>query len=238
MERSQDAEEKLETELCDRLVHMEHGDSTIKPMAKRDYIIAGVVVVFCLCAVLLGALIGGDQGSCKQQSIREITEYKEVADTGTAREVTIYHGDYRVYIQSPEVGCPGNGADWGTNYYYESAGMDVGVEFFFKDATIEDRKKELEKELVQVKDGELWGYKVSYFLTYEEFDAGLEERMTMRAEKITVLLPLVSSGKDEGLLEIEIKSFFDEPLLNAEALMEDSAFQQAFTVEISEREDL
>lgn len=60
----------------------------------------------------------------------------------------------------------------------------------------------------------------------------------MRAEKITVLLPLVGSGKDEVLLEIEIKSFFDEPLLNAEALMKDSEFQQAFTVEISEREDL
>lgn len=237
MERSQDAEEKLEAELCDRLGHMEHGDSTIKPMAKRDYIIAGVVVVFCLCAVVWGALIGEDYVNGKQQSVRGITEYGEVGDTGAWREGTIYHGDYRVYFQSPEAGHPGNGADWGTHYYYESAGMDVGVEFFFKDAAIEDRKKELEKELVQIKDGELWGHKVSYFLTYEEFGAGLEEGMTMQAEKITVLLPLVGAGKDEKLLQIEIKSF-DEPLLNAEALMKDSAFQQAFTVEISEREDL
>lgn len=237
MEHSQDTEENWESALCDRLEHMENGDSLIKPMEKNDYIIAGVIVAFCLCAVVFGALIGGNQVNGKQQSVSGITEYEKTTDTGAWRKGTIYHGDYQVDFQCPEVGHPGNGADWETHYYYESADMDVGVEFYIKDAAIEDIKNELEQELVQVKNGELWGHKVSYFLTYDEFNAVMEEGISMQAEKITVLLPLASEGKDEALLQIEIKSV-SEPLLNAEELMKDPAFRQAFMVVISDREDL
>ena len=55
MEKKQDEERKWEEELCNRIAQMEEGDSEIKPMTQKDYIVAGVITVFCLCAVVLGA---------------------------------------------------------------------------------------------------------------------------------------------------------------------------------------
>lgn len=48
-------EKKWEEELCNRIAQMEEGDSAIRPMARRDYVTAGVITVFCLCAVVWGA---------------------------------------------------------------------------------------------------------------------------------------------------------------------------------------
>lgn len=46
---------KWEEELCNRIEQMKEGDSEIRPMTGKDYIVAGVITVFCLCVVVLGA---------------------------------------------------------------------------------------------------------------------------------------------------------------------------------------
>ena len=55
MEKKQDEERKWKEELCNRIAQMEEGDSEIRSMTQKDYIVAGVITVFCLCAVILGA---------------------------------------------------------------------------------------------------------------------------------------------------------------------------------------
>lgn len=53
--KSTDMGKEQEEELCKRIAQMEEGDSGIKPMTRRDYMVAGMITLFCLCAVILGA---------------------------------------------------------------------------------------------------------------------------------------------------------------------------------------
>lgn len=51
------AEEQWETELVERINQIDQNNSNIKRMTKRDYIIAGVIVIICVCVVVAGAFI-------------------------------------------------------------------------------------------------------------------------------------------------------------------------------------
>lgn len=44
-------------ELVHRITNIEENSATIKEMTKRDYIVAGIIIVLCLCAVIAGAFI-------------------------------------------------------------------------------------------------------------------------------------------------------------------------------------
>lgn len=50
-------ESRFDKELLDRIEEMKVGNSGIKTMSKRDYIVAGVIVVISLSLVIAGAFI-------------------------------------------------------------------------------------------------------------------------------------------------------------------------------------
>lgn len=51
------AEEQWETELVERINQIDQNNSNIKRMTKKDYIIAGVIVIICFCVAVAGAFI-------------------------------------------------------------------------------------------------------------------------------------------------------------------------------------
>lgn len=57
MENQDGLDEQWEKELIHRIDQMEQGNSGIKRMTSKDYIIAGIIVFICLCAVTAGAFI-------------------------------------------------------------------------------------------------------------------------------------------------------------------------------------
>ncbi len=44
-------------ELVHRITNIKENSATIKEMTKRDYIVAGIIIVLCLCAIIAGAFI-------------------------------------------------------------------------------------------------------------------------------------------------------------------------------------
>lgn len=50
-------ENQWDKELVHRITNIEENSATIKEMTKRDYIVAGIIIVLCLCAVIAGAFI-------------------------------------------------------------------------------------------------------------------------------------------------------------------------------------
>lgn len=58
MENQKDGfDEQWEKELVHRIDQIEQGNSGIKRMTSKDYIIAGIIVFICLCVVVAGAFI-------------------------------------------------------------------------------------------------------------------------------------------------------------------------------------
>lgn len=58
MEKQEEGlENQWDTELVRRIANIEKNSATIKTMTRKDYIVAGVIIVLCLCAVVAGAFI-------------------------------------------------------------------------------------------------------------------------------------------------------------------------------------
>lgn len=150
-------------------------------------------------------------------------------DTGSSETWTFYHGDYRIYISGPESGCPSADCLLSTYYVDEENEFDVSIELYAMEGTLEDKKQELEKEFQEVLKGKLWGNDVAYYIADDEYHIGAEE--TVMVDKLVFMLPL----GDDSYLQIDIKGE-GEPLWDGEDLLENSDFQEAFTLEIGKRE--
>ncbi len=57
MRKMEEKQKTWEEELCSRLGQLSEGDDGIKHMTRKDYIVAAAITAFCLCAVVLGALL-------------------------------------------------------------------------------------------------------------------------------------------------------------------------------------
>ena len=57
MKQKELLEKQWEEELVRRIENLEESNREIRRMTRKDYIIAGIIVVICLCAVVAGAFI-------------------------------------------------------------------------------------------------------------------------------------------------------------------------------------
>lgn len=55
--QKEDRENQWETELVHRIADIGKRPDEIKSMTRKDYIVAGIIIVFCLCVVMAGAFI-------------------------------------------------------------------------------------------------------------------------------------------------------------------------------------
>lgn len=135
-------EKQWETELVKRIDEMDRNNSGIKRMKKKDYIIAGIIVIVCLCSVVAGAFISGDSGNPAIEPTEEKETLTEEHETGAWEKGTLYHNDYEIILSCPEAGHPSGGTDWSISYQDETGDIDVMVDFRFQEAfTIEISKR-------------------------------------------------------------------------------------------------
>lgn len=222
-------EKQWETELEKRIEEMDRNNSGIKRMKKKDYIIAGIIVIVCLCSVVAGAFISGDSGNPAIEPTEEKETQTEEYETGAWEKGTLYHNDYEIILSCPEVGSPSGEINWSTYYQDDTGDIDVMVDFRFQDELLDEKKKVLEEEFVELLETELWNHQIVYYIADYEYEIGGSE--TLVAEQIVAMLPM----EDGTYIQIEITGR-RKALLEAEALLSDKRFQEAFTIEISKRD--
>lgn len=223
-------EKQWDTELEKRIEEMDRNNSGIKRMKKKDYIIAGIIVIVCLCVVVAGAFISRGSGNPAIEPTEEKATQTEEYEKGAWEKGTLYHNDYEIILFCPEVGHPSGKIDWFTYYEDDTGDIDVMVDFLqFQDELLEEKKKVLEEECVELLETELWNHQIVYYIADYEYKIGGNE--TMAAEQIVAMLPM----EDGTYIQIEITGL-GKALLEAEALLSDKRFQEAFTIEISKRD--
>lgn len=223
------AEEQWETELVERINQIDQNNSSIKRMTKRDYIIAGVIVIICVCVVVAGAFISAESGNPAIESMEETEMETEVPDTGSSRKGTLYFKDNKVVLSCPETGHPSGEIDWSTSYMDETMDIDVIVDLQYQDEWLDNKMEVLKENFVELFETELWEHQVVCYIEEQEYK--VNENETKLEECLVAMMPM----EDGTYIQIEISGRRNE-LLDAQALLSDERFQQAFTIEIAKRE--
>lgn len=222
------AEKQWETELVERINQIDQNNSGIKRMTKKDYIIAGVIVIICFCVVVAGAFISAESGNPAIESTEETGMETEVSDTGAWKKGILYFKDYEVVLSCPEAGHPSGESDWSTSYMDETKDIDVMVDFQFQDEQLDNKIKALKEDFVELFETELWEHEMVCYIADYEYE--FNENETKLAECLVAMMPM----EDGTYIQIEITGMRKE-LLDAGALLIDERFQKAFMIEISKQ---
>ncbi len=169
-----------------------------------------------LCAI---CMIGVFTGCQKKEDI------DGGMDTGAWNGGTVTHNGIKIYINGPESGHPSGEAIWSTYYDDEENQIDINIDYFAIEGSLQEKMQELEQESVEVGEETLWGNACFYYTEQYEYLSQDEEAI------ITEALHVFISLNEDNYLELYIRGGF-EPLEDALALFDHDDFQQSFTLEM------
>lgn len=223
------SEKRREAELAEGIAKADWDDGGIERMKKKRKISTAFIVAVCLCVVVAVAFFFGRDGNLSIKSGGEKEVQLEENETGSWEKGTLYYKDYAVVLSCPEVGHPSYGTDWSTSYVDEIKNIDVAVDFRFQEERLDEKAKALKEEGRELLETNLWEHEMVYYIADHEYEAGKSEEKA--AKQIIAMLPI----EDGTYIQIVITGARKE-LPDAEALLADERFQEAFMIDISKKE--